>query len=150
MSLILLLAVQLVTAPAGGIPQAIPTTAFNCNMQAGDGTKFTVAGSTPEYPAASDPNGTKFVIVQSSHAEAFRKPVGISPGDASDWFREFQVSSGSPGNAQYRLNLMLRKEGTSIAYATRYVSTGQPIPYEYYAVGLCSADFAPMPPAERG
>ena len=147
----LLLAAQLVSVPAGGIPQAIPATAFNCSMQTGEGAKFTVGGVTPEFPAGSDPNGMKFVAVQSSHPEAFRKSVGVSPGDASDWFREFQLSSGYPGVAQYRLNLMLRREGTSIAYATRYVSTGKPVPYEYYAIGLCNADFAPAAaPSERG
>src|SRR5689334_19010592 len=70
-----------------------PGTAFNCNLQAADGSKFSVSGMTPDYPAGSDPNGMKFVAVNSSHPEAFLGRAGISPGEASDWFREFQVSS---------------------------------------------------------
>ena len=139
----LLLLVQMVEVPAGGIPRAIPPTSWNCSLQAADGTKFAVGGTTPLFPAGSDPNAMKFVSVQSTHAEAFRKPVGIDPGDAGDWFRDFQVSSGYPGVAQYTMQLKLRKEGSSIAYVTRYLSTGKQIPYEYYAVGLCNANFAP-------
>ena len=41
------------------------------------------------------------------------------------------------------MQLKLRKEGASIAYVRRYLSTGKQIPYKYYAVGLCNADFAP-------
>ena len=139
----LLLLAQMVEVPAGGIPRAIPPTSWNCGLQAADGTKFSVRGTTPLFPAGSDPNAMKFVSVQSTHAEAFRKPVGIDPGDAGDWFRDFQVSSGYPGVAQYTMQLKLRKEGSSIAYVTRYLSTGKQIPYEYYAVGLCNANFAP-------
>ena len=139
---------QLVTVPADGIARAIPPTAFNCNLQAVDGTKFSVSGVTPEFAAGSDPNGMKFAAAQSSHGEAFRKSVGFTPGDASEWFREFQVSSGYPGVAQYRLNLMLRKEGASIAYVTRYMSGGRSEPFEYYAVGLCNAAFALAPARE--
>ncbi len=148
--LLLLLAQTVQTLPPG-IPQAIPPTAWNCNFQAADGSKFMVAGTTPEFPAGWDPNSTKFVDIQSSHAEAFRRKVGIDPGEAGDWFREFQVSSGYSGVMPYNLILMLRKEGASIAYVTRYLSTGKPVPYEYYAVGLCGANFAPGAAAqERG
>jgi hypothetical protein len=143
---------QMVEVPASGIPRAVPPTSWNCGFQAADGTKFTVAGATPLFPAGSDPNAMKFVAVQSTHPEAFRKPVGIDPGEAGEWFRDFQVSSGYPGVAQYTMQLKLRKEGASIAYVTRYLSTGKQVPYEYYAVGLCNADFAPAAAAgqERG
>ena len=153
MSALLFIAAQVtVQTLAPGIPQAIPATAWNCNFQAADGSKFMVAGFTPAFPAGSDPNASKSVTVQSTHPEAFRRPVGVTPGDAGDWFREFQVSSFAPGNAQYMLNLMLRREGASIAYVTRFVSDGRQVPYEYHAVGLCNADFAPAAsaPAERG
>jgi hypothetical protein len=90
------------------------------------------------------------VTLESTHAEAFRDRVGVTPGEGGEWFREFQVSSGYPGVPIYRMNLMLRKEGTSIAYVTRYVETGRQVPYEYYAVGLCSAAFAGPAPTERG
>jgi len=147
---VLLLSAQLVSVPASGIPQAIPATAFNCNLQSVDGSKFSASGITPDYPAGSDPNEMKFVALNSTHPEAFVRRAGIAPGEASEWFREFQVSSGYPGVPQYRMNLMLRKEGASIAYVTRYMETGKQIPYEYHAVGLCSALFAPAAPAERG
>jgi hypothetical protein len=148
----LLALMQMVEVPAGGIAQAVPPTSWNCSLQAADGAKFTVAGITPLFPAGSDPNGMKFVSVQSSHPEAFRRPVGIDPGEAGDWFRDFQVSSGYPGVTQYTLQLKLRKEGASIAYVTRYLSTGKQVPYEYYAVGLCTADFTPATASaqERG
>lgn len=150
MSPLLALAQVTMHTLAPGIAQAVPATAFNCALQAADGSKFSVAGVTPLFPAGSDPNSSKFFAVQSTHPEAFLKSVGITPGDAGDWFREFQLSSGYPGVPQYRLNLMLRREGASIAYVTRYVDTGKQTPYEYHAVGLCNADFAPAPPAERG
>jgi hypothetical protein len=77
--------------------------------------------------------------------------VGIDPGDAGEWFRDFQVSGGYPGAAQYTLQLKLRKEGASIAYVTRYLSTGKQVPFEYYAVGLCTANFTPAAATqERG
>jgi hypothetical protein len=147
----LLILSQMVQVPADGIPQAIPPTAWNCALQASDGTKFSVGGITPLFPAGSDPNAMKFVSVQSTHPEAFTKKVGIDPGEAGDWFREFQVSSGYPGVPQYTMQLKLRKEGTSIAYVTRFLDTGKQVPFEYYAVGLCNADFAPKTGAqERG
>ena len=140
----LLVAAQVtMQVPAPGIAHAVPPTAWSCNFQAADGSKFTVAGTTPEFPVGSDPNASKFVDVQSTHPEAFRKKVGIDPGHASEWFREFQVLSGYPGVPQYTLTLMLRREGASIAYVTRYVSDGRKVPYEYHAVGLCSANFVP-------
>jgi hypothetical protein len=135
---------------APGIPQAVPPTRFTCDMGAGDGARFTVAGTTPAFPKGWDPNRAEFVQLESTHPEAFRRKAGVDPGHASDWFREYQVSSGYPGVMQYNLSLMLRKEGTSIAYMTRYLSTGEHIPYEYYAVGLCKADFAaPAGPREQ-
>jgi hypothetical protein len=146
----LLLAQAVVHMPAPGIARTIPATGWNCSLQAADGTKFAVAGIAPEFPAGSDPNASKFMTVQSTHSEAFRDRVGITPRDASEWFRDFQVASGIPGNAQYMLNLMLRREGASIAYATRYVSDGRRVPYEYYAVGLCTANFAPPVGGEKG
>ena len=136
-------------APAPGIARAIPATAWTCGLQAADGSKFTVAGATPEFPVGSDPNSSKFVTLRSTHPDAFVRRVGVTPGHASDWFREFQVSSGIPGKPQYMLNLMLRREGASVAYVTRFVSDGRQVPYEYYAVGLCNADFAPAPAGEE-
>ena len=146
----LLILAQTVQTLAPGIPQAVPPTAWNCNFQAADGSKFMAAGTTPAFPAGWDPNSAKYVEVQSSHSEAFRRKVGVDPGDASDWFRDFQVASGYPGVAQYTLQLKLRKAGASIGYVTRYRSTGEQVPYEYYAVGLCSADFSPVAGQERG
>ena len=149
----LLALAQMVEVPAGGIARAVPPTGWTCGFQAADGTKFTVAGTTPLFPAGSDPNAMKFVAVQSTHPEAFTKKVGIDPGDAGEWFRDFQVASGYPGVAQYTMQLKLRKEGASIAYVTRYLSTGKQVPFEYYAVGLCTANFAPPaagPAEERG
>ena len=148
---LLLVAQAMVQTVAPGIPQAVPPTSWNCNFQAANGTKFMVAGITPEFSAGSDPNTMKFFSVKTTHPEAFGKSVGITPRDAGQWFREFQISSGIPGEPQHVLNLMLRREGASIAYVTRFLSDGRQVPYEYYAVGLCSADFAPAPVTqERG
>ena len=147
----LLVLAQTVQTLAPGIAQAVPATAWNCNLQAADGSKFSVAGVTPLFPVGWEPNSFKIIAVQSTHPEAFQKKVDITLGEArGEWFREFQVSSGYPGVPEHRLNLMLRKEGASIAYVTRYLSTGRQIPYEYYAVGLCNADFSPAAGQERG
>ena len=145
-----LLAQVTIQTLAPGIPQAVPPTRFSCDLAAADGSRFTLAGTTPAFPKGWDPNRQETATIESSHAEAFRRKVGIDPGDASEWFREFQVSSGYPGVTQYNLILMLRKEGASVGYVTRYLSTGQRIPYEYYAAGLCRADFAPAAAQERG
>ena len=53
------------------------------------------------------------------------------------------IESRRSGDEVYFLQLKLRREGTSVAYATVYRHTGKPIPYDYYAAGLCKADFAP-------
>jgi hypothetical protein len=152
MSALLLLAQVTVQTLAPGIPQAVPPTAWNCSFQAADGSrKFVVAGTTPLFPAGWDPNSAKYVRVISDHPDAFSRPVGIDPGHASEWFREFQVSSSGANEARFVLSLLLRREGHSIGYITRYVSTGRQVPYEYYAVGLCRADFAPTAGSqERG
>ena len=148
----LLLSAQLVSVPAGGIPQAVPATRFSCDLVAADGGRFTVSGATPLFPKGWDPNQSKFEPVASNHAEAFRgRAVAIRPREAGEWFREFQISGSAPNDVTYNLNLMLRREGTSVAYTTRYQSTGQPIPYDYHAAGLCKADFAPAAAGqERG
>jgi hypothetical protein len=148
---LMLLAQVMVEVPASGIPQAVPPTHFSCDLAAADGTRFTVAGVTPRFPKGWDPNRAEFVEIQSSHPEAFRKKVGIDPGEAGEWFREFQVSSGYPGVPQYTLHLKLRKEGAGVAFVTYYLSSGKQVPFEYYAAGLCKAGFAGAPPApERG
>ena len=148
----LLALAQMVEVLAGGIAQAVPPTSWTCGFQAADATKFNVAGTTPQFPRGWDPNRSKTAELQSTHPEAFTKKVGIDPGDAGEWFRDFQVSSGYPGVPQYTMQLKLRKEGASIAYVTRYLSTGKQVPFEYYAVGLCTANFAPPagPAQERG
>ena len=144
MSALLVFAQIMVETLAPGIAQPVPPTSWNCSFQTADGSrKFMVAGTTPLFPAGWDPNLAKFVQVVSDHPDGFKRPVGIDPGHASDWFREFQVTSTGADNAQFVTTLMLRREGNSIAYMTRYVSTGQQIPFEYYAVGLCRADFTP-------
>ena len=148
--IVLLALSQVMHTLAPPIAQAVPATAWTCNLQAADGSKFTVAGMTPLFPVGWEPNSSKSITVQSTHPEAFQKTVGITLREGGDWFREFQVRSGYPGVPEYMLNLMLRKEGASIAYVTRFLSDGRQVPYEYYAVGLCTADFAPAPPAERG
>ena len=148
--IVLLALTQVMHTLAPPIAQEVPATAWNCSFQAADGSKFTVAGITPVFPVGWEPNASKSITVQSTHPEAFQKTVAITLGEGGEWFREFQVRSGYPGVPQYTLNLMLRKEGASIAYVTRFLSDGRQVPYEYHAVGLCTADFAPAPPAERG
>ena len=82
------------------------------------------------------------MTITSSHAEAFQGKVGIDPGDASEWFRDFQVSGLTRNNVRYTMILMLRREGTSVAHVARYESTGQQIPYDYHSAGVCKANFA--------
>jgi hypothetical protein len=147
--ILLLLAQAMVQMPAAGIPNAVPPTGFSCNLMAGDGTHFTVAGTTPEFPAGWDPNSAKYVDLRSSHAEAFRRTVGIDPGDAGEWFREFQVTATAPGDVRYTMTLLLRRAGTSVAYVSRYQSTGKQIPYDYHSAGVCTADFAPAAGGEE-
>ena len=138
----LLLGQAVMQAPAEGLARAVPPTRFACDMAVGDGGRFTIAGVTPEFPKGWDPNRSKFVEVDSSH-EAYAGKVGVDPGDAGEWFRDFQVSSYGKGGVLYTLQLKLRREGTSVAYGTRYESTGKPVPFEYHSAGLCKADFAP-------
>ena len=150
MVIALLLLAQGVQTLAPGIPQAVPPTRFSCEMTAGDESRFALSGTTPAFPKGWDPNRAKFVSIESSHADAFKGVVGVDPGDAGDWFREFQLSGETRAGVRHTLRLMLRREGTSVAFTTRYQSTGRPIPFEYYAVGLCKADFGgPASPAER-
>ena len=147
----LLVLLQSVQTLAPGIARPVPPTHFACDMTAGDGSRFNVAGTTPAFPQGWDPNRAKYVAIESSHADAFKGEVGIDPREAGDWFREFQVSGVTKDNVRHTMRLLLRREGTSVAFTTRYQSTGQPIPYEYYAAGLCKADFAPAAQsAERG
>ena len=139
---LLVLAQAMMQAPAAGIPQAVPPTRFACDMAAGDGSRFTVNGVTPEFPKGWEPNRSKHAEIESSH-EAYAGKVGIDPGDSSEWFRDFQLSTYGKGGVLFTLQLKLRREGTSVAYGTRYESTGRQVPYEYHAAGLCRAEFAP-------
>ncbi|HVM22231.1 MAG TPA: hypothetical protein VM308_02870 [Sphingomicrobium sp.] len=142
--MIALLMAQLITG-GSGIPQAIPVTSWSCEMITPDGGRYTVAGTTPKFPRGADPNGYSPILLTGNGPAALAGNAMVSPGDASEWFREFQVSSRVK-DEQFHLQLDLRKEGSSIAHATRYVS-GWSVPYEYHSVGLCRANFAP---AERG
>ena len=145
MSLFLL--AQLITG-ASGIPQAIPATGWSCNMMTPDGARFTVSGMTPRFSKGADPNGYLPIDLSGDGPAALAGKAMVSPGDASDWFREFQVSARVK-DEQFHLQLDLRKKGASIAHATRYVS-GWNVPYEYHSVGLCRANFAPAARTERG
>ena len=138
-----LLMSQLVSVPAAGLPQRVPATSFSCELTAADGSRVSVAGVTPEFARGTDPNAQVPMTLTGAGSDGLTGRAMVSPGDASDWFREFQISSLGRSNEVYRLNLMLRREGTSVAYTTRYVSSGQPIPYDYHAAGLCTANFAP-------
>ena len=102
---------------------------------------------TINYPYEKNPLSPRF---RGEHAlrrypNGEERCIACKLCEAGDWFREFQVASGYPGVTQYPLQLMLRKEGASVGYVTRYRSTGEQVPYEYYAAGLCKADFAPAP-----
>jgi len=146
-----ILAAQVVQTLAPGIPNAVPPTRFACEMTGGDGARFTVAGTTPLFPKGWDPNRSKPVQLESSHADAFKGTVGIDPGDAGEWFREFQISGVTKEDVRHTMRLMLRREGTSVAFTTRYQTSGKQVPFEYYAVGLCKADFVlPATAEERG
>jgi hypothetical protein len=144
MSVGLFLVAQSLVAAAPGLPQPIGPTGWSCDLAAADGSRVRLQGVTPAFEAGFDPNGSKPMEVTGSGLGALTGRASVSPGDAGEWFREFQVS-GQSGSETYRLNLMLRREGSSVAYSTRYVS-GRNIPYEYHAAGLCTADFAGRQP----
>ena len=141
-----LLGQAMVQTLAKGLPQAVPATRFACEMRAGDGTNFKVSGTAPAFERGWDPNRSKMMRVEGDHP-AFRGTLGIDPGEASDWFREYQLSSLDKG-VRYQMQLSLRRAGTSIAHSTRYESSGRAEPFDYHAVGLCTANFAPAPATE--
>jgi hypothetical protein len=102
-------------------------------------------------PESRTPWRQRVFQLESSHADAFQGTVGIDPGDAGEWFREFQISGVTKEDVRHTMRLMLRREGTSVAFTTRYQPSGKQVPFEYYAVGLCKADFVlPATAEERG
>ena len=140
--MIVALMAQVLVAPASGLPQRVPPTSFTCELMSADGSKVSLAGVTPDFPRGTDPNAQVPMTLAGTGPAGLAGPAMASPGDASDWFREFQVSALGDAGETYRLNLMLRRAGTSIAYTTRFVS-GRTEPYDYHAAGTCRADFAP-------
>jgi hypothetical protein len=142
MSFLLSLALQTVmTSPT--LAQPVPETAWNCRFAIPGGGSFTLGGRTPLFPAGMDMNGSLPAEIAGEGMVELTGRASVSPGHASDWFREFQISARR-GTTTHRINLLLRREGTSIAHITRFTENDRQIPYEYFTVGLCAAQFAPQ------
>jgi hypothetical protein len=128
--------------PAPPMAQAIPATRWSCAMSRPDGSRFTLAGLTPLFPVGFDPNRSAPIAVTGDGPATIVGRASVSPGHASDYFREFQISSRWAAE-RFKLNLSLRRAGTSIATMTRYEENERREPYDHYAVGFCTAEFAP-------
>ncbi len=137
---LLLLAFQTVITGAN-LAQPIPPTDYSCRLEAVDGARFTLSGRTPPFPVGFDANASLPAQIGGEGMPELIGEARISPGHASDYFREFQLSTYRPGGRHYRVSLMLRRDGTSVAYATIFVENDRRIPYDYLAAGLCTSNF---------
>jgi hypothetical protein len=132
----------------------IPATAFACSLARTkvDGAtteSFDVRGLIPAAPEGHLPNASFIMSLQSETASPLAGRASVTPNEASEWFRDYQISR-RVGSALYIINLKLRREGTSVAHVTVYDDSwntgrdGQSYePYRYDAAGLCKADFSP-------
>jgi len=132
----------------------IPATAFACSLARtnADGAtteSFDLRGLIPVAPEGHLPNASFMMALQSATASPLAGRASVTPNDASDWFRDYQISR-RVGSALYVINLKLRREGTSVAHMTVYDDSWNEgrrseafEPYRYDAAGLCKADFSP-------
>jgi len=132
----------------------IPATAFACSLARvnGDGSaadSFDLRGRIPVAPKGHLPNASFMMALESATGSPLAGRASMTPSDASDWFRDYQIFR-RVGSALYIINLKLRREGTSVAHVTVYDDSwntgrdGQSFePYRYDAAGLCKADFSP-------
>ncbi len=132
----------------------IPATAFACSLARAnaDGTateSFDLRGIIPAAPKGHLPNASFIMALQSATGSQLAGRASVTPNEAGDWFREYQISR-RVGSALYIINLKLRREGQSVAHVTVYDDSwnagrdGQSFePYRYDAAGLCTADFSP-------
>ena len=132
----------------------IPPTQFACSLARanadGTGTEsFDLRGLIPVAPKGHLPNASFIMTLQSETASPLAGRASVTPNEASDWFREYQILR-RVGGALYIINLKLRREGQSVAHVTVYDDSwnagrvGQSSePYRYDAAGLCKADFSP-------
>ncbi|MCM0001294.1 MAG: hypothetical protein NBV68_18125 [Erythrobacter sp.] len=132
----------------------IPATAFACSLARanGDGTaaeSFDLRGLIPVAPKGHLPNASFIMSLESATGSPLAGRASMTPSDASDWYRDYQISR-RVGTALYVINLKLRREGTSVAHVTVYDDSwnrgGDSAayePYRYDAAGLCKADFSP-------
>jgi len=132
----------------------IPATAFVCSLARtnADGTateSFDLRGLIPVAPKGHLPNASFVLALESASGSPLAGRASVTPNDAGDWFRDYQISR-RVGTALYIINLKLRREGQSVAYVTVYDDSwnagrdGQSFePFRYDAAGLCKADFSP-------
>lgn len=132
----------------------IPATAFACSLArfSADGTAsetFDLRGTIPVAPEGHLPNASFIMALQSATGSPLAGRASVTPTEAGNWFRDYQISR-RVGTALYVINLKLRRDGQSVAYATVYDDSwnagresGAFEPYRYDAAGLCKADFSP-------
>ena len=132
----------------------IPATQFACSLvrATADGMateSFDLRGLIPVAPKGHLPNASFNMTLESATASPLAGRASVSPNEASDWFREYQIFR-RVGSALYIVNLKLRREGQSVAHLTVYDDSWNAgrddessEPYRYDAAGLCKADFSP-------
>jgi hypothetical protein len=132
----------------------IPATAFACSLArtGSDETtteSFDLRGMIPVAPEGHARNASFIMTLQSATGSALAGRASVQPLEASNWYRDYQISR-RVGSALYVINLKLRRDGQSVAYATVYDDSwnrgGDSAayePYRYDAAGLCKADFSP-------
>ena len=133
--------------------RAVPATAFRCtfiraDLATGETSRSDLYGTIPEMPEGHLPDDSFPVQLGSTDASPLARWGMANNTHQSDWLRDYQISTNVDGDS-WVIHLMLRREGRSIAYLTRYNSAWESgpndrfEPFRYDAVGLCAANFMP-------
>lgn len=151
----LLFAAQAMVETLDTRPQReIPATAFACSLARmnadGSATEgFDLRGLIPVAPEGHSRSASFIMMLQSATGSDLAGRASVQPMEVGDWFRDYQISR-RVGTALYVINLKLRRDGQSVAYATVYDDSWNAgrdsnafEPYRYAAAGLCKADFSP-------
>lgn len=151
----LLFAAQAMVQTLDERPQPeVPATAFACSLArtGADGTtvdSFDLRGFIPVAPEGHSRSASFIMVLQSATGSDLAGRASVQPMKAGDWFRDYKISR-RVGTALYVINLKLRRDGQSVAYATVYDDSWNAgrdsnafEPYRYDAAGLCKADFSP-------
>lgn len=152
----LLLLAQVMVETLDERPQPeIPATEFACSFDRmnADGSasdSFDLRGVAPLAPEGHSRSASFIMMLQSATGSPLAGRASAQPLKASDWFRDYQISRRVDSKL-YVINLKLRREGTSVAYATVYDDSWNEgrdseafEPYRYDFAGLCKANFNPL------